>query len=530
MNKFAAVLITAFGMLNGNSVAAPVVQATLTLGNQATILCTDPVRAKAYATNFGDGTVSVIDLATLAVVATVPAGPSPRRALCNTATNRVYVVNTVNAGTVTVLDGNDHHVIVTIPVGSQPRTIGADLSRDELYVSNSGSDTVSIVSTVTHAVVGTVTVGTGPGFASASATLGKIYVPSATDGTVCVIDQSSRTVKTVKVGNGPQYAALDSQHGKVYVNNVTDRTMSVIDSATDTVVRTLPTGAGTSSNFAEVNGVYRRAYLPNASDGTLTIIDTETDTVVATLPVGSSPVDVTIDAGGGNAYVVNNASNSVSIIDAATEKVLGSYAVGTGPSRIAESSEMLLVLNANGSNPDTLTISSKENTVVGTEIATEFYHAAFNHYFHTADPGETRLLQDGLFDANWRRTFEFWRVWTVPGPGRLPVCRFFSTTFGTRSSHFYTPYAAECAGLQAGGNWQLESGSVYYLMLPDAGGGCPVGTEPLYRAYNNALSGAPNHRYTSSRAVRNQMVVAGWTAEGGGPDVVFACTPTRRGN
>jgi YVTN family beta-propeller protein len=285
MNNVAAFLITAFGMLNGYSVAAPVVQATLTLGNQATILCTDPVRAKAYATNFGDGTVSVIDLATLAVVATVPAGPSPRRALCNTATNRVYVVNTVNAGTVTVLDGNDHRVIATIPVGSQPRTIGADLSRDELYVSNGGSDTVSIVSTATHAVIGTVTVGTGPGFASASATLGKIYVPSATDGTVCVIDQSSRTVKTVKVGNGPQYAALDSQHGKVYVNNVTDRTMSVIDSATDTVVRTLPTGAGTSSNFAEVNGVYRRAYLPNASDGTLTIIDTETDTVVATLPV-----------------------------------------------------------------------------------------------------------------------------------------------------------------------------------------------------------------------------------------------------
>lgn len=47
----------------------------------------------------------------------------------------------------------------------------------------------------------------------------------------------------------------------------------------------------------------------------------------------------------------------------------------------------------------------------------------------------------------------------------------------------------------------------------------------MYRVYNNGLSGAPNHRYAVERAVRDQMVAAGGTAEGTGADVVFACVP-----
>jgi hypothetical protein len=69
---------------------------------------------------------------------------------------------------------------------------------------------------------------------------------------------------------------------------------------------------------------------------------------------------------------------------------------------------------------------------------------------------------------------------------------------------------------------------VYYLALTDASGNCPSNTAPLYRVYNNGQGGAPNHRYTGDRLVRDQMVAAGWLAEGNGPDIIFACTPTLR--
>ena len=531
LNMAVAVAATATAVAASTANAAPTVQATLTVGNQAQALCVDSVLAKAFVPNSADGTLSVIDLNRLTVAATVPVGPNARRLRCNEATHRVYVVNNTAPGTVTVVDASTHGVVATIAVGNGPSNIAVNFLIDEVYVNNFGSNTVSVISTATNAVVATIPVGTGPQVPSSNDELKKTYVPSTADGTVTVIDQRTRAVtRTIKVGNGPQNATVDGQHGKVYVNNTADHTVSVIDSATDTVVKTIPSGVGTSANFGAVNALYRRYYLPNATDNTLTIIDTETDSAVKTIPVGSTPVDVLIDSGTGDAYVVNQGGDSVTIINAATETIIGSYGVGDAPARIYESGDHLLVLNGNGGNRDTLTISTKQNTIVETEIATEFYHAGFNHYFHTADPIETGLIRVGLFDDNWHRTFEFWRVWTAPGAGRLPVCRLFSATFAPKSSHFYTLIASECAERAAGGDWQLESTAAYYLAATDPMGNCAAGTAPLYRVYNRSMSGAPNHRLTASRALRDQMVAQGWEAEGNGVDIIFACTPTLTGS
>jgi YVTN family beta-propeller protein len=486
--------------------------------------------AKAFVPNFADGTVSVVDLGTRSVVATVPVGPNPRRLVCNAATHRVYVAHASTPGSLTVIDARTHAVIATVAVGADARNLAANFLTGEVYVSNYGSGTLSIVSTASNAVVATLPVGRNPAAPVSNDRLAKTYVPSAADGTVTAIDQRTRTVTaTIRVGNAPQYAAVDGQHGKVYVNNVADRTVSVIDSATDRVAKTLPSGAGTSSNFGVVNALYRRYYLPNATDNSLTVIDTETDSVVKSIPVGGTPVDVLSDGNTGDVYVVNQGSDSVTVIDASTEVVIGSFAVGDAPARIYESADRLLVLNGNGGDRDTLTIATKQGTISETEIATEFHHDGFDHYFHSASEVETRVLRDGLFGEDWQRTFEFWRVWTAAGPGREPVCRLFSASYAPRSSHFYTMVASECAERAAGGVWQLESTAAYYLALTDAVGNCAAGTAPLYRVYNRSMSGAPNHRLTASRAVRDRMVAQGWEAEGNGVDVIFACTPTLSG-
>jgi hypothetical protein len=52
-----------------------------------------------------------------------------------------------------------------------------------------------------------------------------------------------------------------------------------------------------------------------------------------------------------------------------------------------------------------------------------------------------------------------------------------------------------------------------------------VGTQPLYRLYNNGQGGAPNHRYTTRIDVRQQMITQGWVSEGYGPLGAIACVP-----
>ena len=163
-----------------------------------------------------------------------------------------------------------------------------------------------------------------------------------------------------------------------------------------------------------------------------------------------------------------------------------------------------------------------------TQQAVEYFHAGWGHYFVTSFPGEIAALDGGAFGGAWTRTGQTFGVWSAQEANNAPVCRFFSTTFSPRSSHFYTPFASECDTLKQNKDWQFEA-IAFHLRTPDAGGSCPAGAAPLYRLYNNGGSGAPNHRYTKSRAIVDQMRGQGWSPEGSGPDVTFACLPAEAG-
>ena len=157
----------------------------------------------------------------------------------------------------------------------------------------------------------------------------------------------------------------------------------------------------------------------------------------------------------------------------------------------------------------------------------EFHHPAFGHYFLSADPDEIWFLREGGLPP-WRPTGRWFWGWEPGAPGTDPVCRFWSgQTFAPRSSHFYTPYPDECAGLRQGSDWLFE-GQTFGWRLPEGVLGsraCRAGTQPLFRAYNNGISGAPNHRYMTDPAVLDAMIAQGWTMEGEAATRVFACVP-----
>ena len=155
--------------------------------------------------------------------------------------------------------------------------------------------------------------------------------------------------------------------------------------------------------------------------------------------------------------------------------------------------------------------------------AVEFHHAEFDHYFLSANPGDIAALDGGMFPG-WLRTGESFNAHSGPALDNSSVCRFFTTSFGAKSSHFYTQDAGECSILKQNPNWQLE-GIVMNIPVPDKAGNCAAGTQPVYRFYNDGQGGAPNHRYTTSASIRAQMLSRGWIAEGYGIDGVFMCAP-----
>jgi hypothetical protein len=152
----------------------------------------------------------------------------------------------------------------------------------------------------------------------------------------------------------------------------------------------------------------------------------------------------------------------------------------------------------------------------------EYYHAGFDHYFVTGIPDEIAKLDNGMF-TGWARTGKQFNVYEPGTLDTAATCRFFSTSFGEKSSHFYTSYASECATVKANSNWQFEA-EVFNVVLPEADGSCPFPTVPVYRAYNNGQGGAPNHRLVTTLGDRQAMLDKGYVAEGAGIGVGM-CTP-----
>ncbi|HVF64320.1 MAG TPA: hypothetical protein VNE58_10025 [Casimicrobiaceae bacterium] len=153
--------------------------------------------------------------------------------------------------------------------------------------------------------------------------------------------------------------------------------------------------------------------------------------------------------------------------------------------------------------------------------AIEYYHAGFDHYFLTTIDDEVTKLDNGTF-VGWARTGESLNLDSTAAAGTVTVCRFFSATFAPKSSHFYTPFTSECDTVKADPVWTFE-GDVFRVALPDSAGACAAGRIAVYRLYNNGMSGAPNHRYTTSLNIRTAMIARGWIPEGLGPQGVIMC-------
>ena len=94
----------------------------------------------------------------------------------------------------------------------------------------------------------------------------------------------------------------------------------------------------------------------------------------------------------------------------------------------------------------------------GVVRAIELVHTESGHYFQTAYVPEAQSLLNGLL--NWDRlgaaTGQVHRVDDAPGPGLVPVCRFYTSAFAHKATHFFTAVQAECDAVKANPLWFYE--------------------------------------------------------------------------
>jgi len=124
---------------------------TIPVGQIPCALAVNPQSQRLYAVNYGDQTLSVIDLRTQRAIATLPVGEHPQAVAVDPARNVVYVAN-VHGNSVTAIDGNNNRVIGTFAAGENPYAVTVDEKTGQVFTANYGSPDLTQVKVPRRAV------------------------------------------------------------------------------------------------------------------------------------------------------------------------------------------------------------------------------------------------------------------------------------------------------------------------------------------------------------------------------------------
>ena len=308
----------------------------------------------AYITNaggFGDGVngdLSIIDLATNTVIATVELGDYPQGVAVNPAGTAVYVANSAS-NDFTVIDAITH-TATTLPAGFFPCGVTVHPDGTRIYIANAdffgaGVSNVWVLDRATNTKIDEISCGNGS-IAVAVHPNGKVaYVANAGEGTIAVFDTDTHevtdTIVLKAVGANepcvPVPIVVHPEGTYVYVANRVGPTLWAINTATHEFVAR---AAGNRHVGIAVNPAGTLLYLPSFDDAdpnlppqgtTVDVIDTKTLELVTTIDGFNAPLDVSVNPDGTRLYITNTNADTVSVVDAVTYDLITTIPVGSRP-------------------------------------------------------------------------------------------------------------------------------------------------------------------------------------------------------
>lgn len=336
----------------------------------------------AYITNFYSGTVSVIDISTNTVVATIYVGGNPIGAAVNPSGTRVYVPDRY-CSKVSVIETSTNTVIATIitdPAGSGQVGVVVSPSGSRVYVADFKYDfsTVSVIDTSTNSVIKKINVGNCPHGVAVNPAGTRVYVANWLSGSVSVIDTSTDLVIATIYDVGDANGIVVNPTGtRVYVTDWLSGALRTIDTSTNTAIAEVRVGGGPTG--VAINPAGTHVYVANRYSPSVSVIDTSTNTIVATVNnVGIEPVGVAVNPSGTRVYVTDFALPKVSVIDTATNAVVDTinvdsesftaYCIFIGP---VVSKQVRIDIKP-GSDPNSINLGSNGNVPVAIFSAADF--------------------------------------------------------------------------------------------------------------------------------------------------------------
>jgi YVTN family beta-propeller protein len=318
----------------------------------------NPGTGKVYAVDTDHGAVQIYSDATKQMHR-VRVGSEPVSIAVNTANGRAYVAN-AGDGTLTILDGNSDAVVATVPIGSHPYSVAVNSATGKVYVTHTFGDQLTILDGTTNTPSDLKT-GSSDLIAINSQT-GTIYLLGY-GGAVKVLDGASQQLSERPVGRHAWALTLSEVTGAVYVTRIENADLAVIQPGStrpdsskpgSSNLTTLP--AGEIPCAIAMNSQANQLYVANYGDNSVSVIDTSTARKTATIPAGRHPKAIAFDAIRNLVYVANTGDGTVTVIDAANNGVVATLPAGKNPYALAvvPGSSRLYVANESDDGPSTV--------------------------------------------------------------------------------------------------------------------------------------------------------------------------------
>ena len=296
-----------------------------------------PARSEpfAYITNQGSHDVSVIDLATQKLVATVPVGRSPAGVVASSRAGRVFVSNP-DSKTISVIDMRTQKVVATLAGGQGPVGIDAAPDGSRLYAADWFANRLLVfdigmtaeVAAGRDTPVASIEVGHAPAGVAASDRAGMVFVAERDDDSVALVDVNTGRVRLrARVGSHPFALLFDAPRQRLYALNVQSDDVSVLDTREPgrlDLIATVKVGKAPYGAALTADG--RLLYVTNQHDDSVSVIDAGSLMLLRTLTGFAYPEGVAAHTD--RVYVVNWMDDNVSVLDAASGQALGTVATG----------------------------------------------------------------------------------------------------------------------------------------------------------------------------------------------------------
>ena len=249
------------------------------------------------------------------------------------ATARVYVTNRLG-GSVTVIDAARQAVLATATVGSGPLGIAAAPDGRRVYVANRGSNRLQVMDAASQMVLSNLPVGSGPYAVVAHPSGDRVYVSNHFSDSISVVDAvGSAVLATVRVGRKPTGVAVHPDGSRVYVACRDSHAVTIVDAERNAPIATIALPARSSPEGLAVAPDGRRVYVCALDGNALVVLDTASNALVGSARLGPGPYAVAVHPSGSPVYVTT--TDSVVVVDAATNAAVGAIAVERWPRGIA---------------------------------------------------------------------------------------------------------------------------------------------------------------------------------------------------